>query len=119
VTELARSIGYSAGGRPTEKILKQLGLPQSDDTVLRNLKENARTRRIKAPRAVGIDDWSWLKGRRYGTVVVDLERRVVVDVLPDRSAAATPDWLSGHPEVEVVSRDQCGLYAQGAARGTP
>jgi transposase len=68
---------------------------------------------------VGIDDWSWLKGRRYGTVVVDLERRVVVDVLPERSADATADWLSRHPEVEVVSRDRCGLYAQGAARGAP
>ena len=58
------------------------------------------------------DDWSWLKGRRYGTVVVDLERRVVVDVLPERSADATADWLSRHPEVEVVSRGRCGLYAQ-------
>ena len=54
-----------------------------------------------------------MKGRTYGTIVVDLERRVVVDVLPERSADATADWLRRHPEVEVISRDRCGLYAQG------
>jgi len=117
VVELAILIGHSAGGRPAERILRQLGLPQSDDTVLRSLKANAGTSRTRSPTVVGIDDWSWLKGRRYGIIVVDLERRVVVDVLPERSAEATADWLSRHPEVEVVSRDRCGLYAQGAARG--
>jgi transposase len=119
VTELARLIGHAAGGRPAERILRQLGLPQSDDTVLRNVKRSASYRRDKPARVVGIDDWSWLKGRTYGTIVVDLERRVVVDVLPERSADATADWLRRHPEVEVISRDRCGLYAQGAARGAP
>ena len=55
MTELALLIGYSAGGRPAERILRQLGLPQSDDTVLRSLKANAGTPRIKPPRVVGID----------------------------------------------------------------
>ena len=53
----------------------------------------------------GIDDWSWRKGSSYGTIVVDLERREVVDVLADRSAASTAEWLREHPEVEgTVSR---------------
>ena len=68
---------------------------------------------------VGIDDWAWLKGRRYGTVIVDLEKRIVIDVLSERSADATAKWLSHHPAIEVVSRDRCGSYAQGAARGAP
>jgi transposase len=67
----------------------------------------------------GIDDWSWRKGCSYGTIVVDLERREVVDVLADRSAASTAEWLRGHPEVEVVSRDRAGLYADGACQGAP
>ncbi|MCB8884092.1 transposase [Acidisoma cellulosilytica] len=113
MTEPTRLIGYSVGGRPTERILGQLGLPQSDDTVLRSLKETISIRRIKSPRVVGIDDWSCLKGRRYGTVIVDLERRGVVDVLPEHSADATADWLSRRPEIGIVSRDRCGLYAHG------
>jgi len=70
-------------------------------------------------RVVGIDDWSWRKGSSYGTIIVDLERREVVDVLSDRSAEATAGWLSQHTKVEIVSRDRCGLYAEGARRGAP
>jgi transposase len=55
----------------------------------------------------------------YGTVIVDLERHQVVDLLADRSAASTAEWLRGHPEVEVVSRDRASLYADGARQGAP
>lgn len=51
--------------------------------------------------------------------MVDLERREVVDVLPDRSARTTGQWLGQHPGVEIVSRDRCGLYAEGARQGAP
>jgi transposase len=67
----------------------------------------------------GIDDWSWQQGRSYGTIIVDLERRQVVDVLQRRSAENTARWLRQHPEIDIVSRDRCGLYAQGASRGAP
>jgi hypothetical protein len=67
----------------------------------------------------GIDDWVWKKGMTYGTMIVDLERRQVVDVLADRSAASTAEWLRVHPEVEMVSRDRAGLYADGARQGAP
>jgi hypothetical protein len=100
--------------------MKRLGLPQSDDTILRQLKRHQAERGQATPvRVAGIDDWSWRKGCNYGTIVVDLERREVVDVLADRSAASTAEWLRGHPEVEVVSRDRAGLYAEGACQGAP
>ena len=51
--------------------------------------------------------------------MVDLERREVVDVLPGRSSEETANWLRQHPNVEVVSRDRCGLYAQGIRQGAP
>jgi Transposase len=51
--------------------------------------------------------------------MVDLERREVVDVVPDRSAAATGRWLGQHPGIEIVGRDRCGLYAEGARQGAP
>jgi len=67
----------------------------------------------------GIDDWAWRKGTNYGTIIVDLERRQVVDLLADRSAAAAASWFKDHPEVEVVSRDRAGLYADAARQGAP
>ncbi len=101
--------------------MTRLGMPMSDDTILRHLKRRTAAPESTQPvlRMVGIDDWSWLKGCRYGTLIVDLERREVVDVLPERSAESTAQWLSKHPEVEIVSRDRCGLYAGGARQGAP
>lgn len=55
----------------------------------------------------------------YGTVIVDLEQRQVVGLLADRSAVSTAEWLKGHPEIEIVSRDRAGLYADGARQGAP
>lgn len=114
-----RLLGHTAGGRPGERLVARLSLPVSDSTILRQLKRHAAARAPAAVRVLGIDDWSWRKGVRYGTAMVDLERRQVVDVLPDRSAAGTARWLEQHPEVEVISRDRCGLYAQGARQGAP
>jgi transposase len=70
-------------------------------------------------RIVGIDDWSWRKSWRYGTIIVDLERRKVVDILDDRSVVSVAQWLKRHLSIEVVSRDRCGLYAQAAREGAP
>jgi transposase len=120
VTELVRLLGHATGGKPAERLLARLGMPVSDDTVLRHLKRHVTTALPAAPvRVAGIDDWGWVKGSTYGTLIVDLERRKVVDVLPDRSANSTAAWFKRHPEVEIVSRDRCGLYAQGAKQGAP
>jgi hypothetical protein len=120
VADLARLFGHAAGGRPAERLMASLGLPQSDDTILRHLKRHGSARDEAATvRVVGIDDWAWQKGLRYGTIMVDLERHEVVDVLSDRSADATGRWLEQHPGIEIVSRDRCGLYAEGARQGAP
>jgi transposase len=66
-----------------------------------------------------VDDWAWNKGKSFGTILVDLERGVVVDLLPTRSADSLTAWLEQHPEVMVVSRDRQGSYADGARRGAP
>ncbi|MEI2687285.1 MAG: transposase [Cypionkella sp.] len=67
----------------------------------------------------GIDEWAWRKGTTYGTVIVDLERRAVVELLPDRANASVAKWFSDHPEVEYISRDRAGVYADGARQGAP
>jgi transposase len=68
---------------------------------------------------IGIDDWAWRKGHRYGTIIVDLERGCPIDVLEDRLAETVADWLQAHPTVEIVARDRADAYASGIRQGAP
>ena len=100
--------------------MQRLGMPVSDDTILRQLKRDTEvTHRNSEIRVVGIDDWSWRRATNYGTIMVDLERRSVVDILDDRSVESAAKWLRDRPSIEIVSRDRCGLYAQAAREGAP
>lgn len=120
MTAIVDLIGYSMGGRPAEHLMGRLGMPVSDDTILRQIKRRTSASSLDADiKVVGIDDWSWRRSTRYGTIMVDLERRTVVDVLDDRSVASAKAWLQARPSIEVVSRDRCGLYAQAAREGAP
>jgi hypothetical protein len=113
------AVGHALGGRGAERLMSRLGMPVSDDTILRRLKRTARQCTNPVTRVVGIDDWAQRKGQSYGTIFVDLERRCVVDLLPDRSAETVSDWLTAHPEVHTISRDRNGRYAQGARKAAP
>jgi transposase len=121
--EIVRLLGHSAGGRPSERLMRRLGMPISDTTILASLKQAAKVPSENcagaAVRVAGVDDWAWRKSSHYGTIIVDLERHQVVDVLADRSAATTASWFRQHPSVEVVSRDRAGLYAEAAREGAP
>jgi hypothetical protein len=68
---------------------------------------------------LGIDDWAWRKGHRYGTILCDLEQGKVIDLLPERSEKSTEAWMRRHPGTEIVSRDRASLYAEAATKAAP
>jgi transposase len=94
-------------------------MPVSGDTLLRMIRSSPVTV-SPPPRVIGVDDWAWRRGHHYGTIICDLERRCVVDLLPDRSADTLASWLEQHGgEVTIVSRDRSGAYADGIRAGAP
>jgi len=109
-------IGSSLGGEAGSRLAARLAMATSPDTLLRRVKQ-LESEPAAPPRVVGIDDWAWRKGQRYGTIVVDLERGDVIDLLPDRDAETVAAWLKAHPGVEVVSRDRSATYARAATEG--
>jgi transposase len=117
--EIIAAMGHALGGRPGERLMRKLGMPVSADTLIRQVKRTAYLTALPQVRVLGVDDWAWCKGQTFGTILVDLERRQVVDLLPTRSTDSLGEWLAQHPEVTTISRDRQGVYAEGARRVAP
>jgi len=98
---------------------RRLLFPVSKDTLLRSVRADIDGGEAVAPRVIGIDDWAWKKGHRYGTIICDLERHQVIDILPDRESGTVEAWLAERPGIKVVSRDRGGGYGSSVARALP
>jgi transposase len=71
------------------------------------------------PEVIGLDDWAWRKGQRYGTIIIDLAQGCPIDVLENRAAETVATWLQSHPDVKIVARDRAEAYAAGIRQGAP
>jgi transposase len=111
-------LGLTVGGQAGAEVGSKQGLSGSRDTILRLVRTTEPPVTV-SPKKVGVDDWAWKRGHRYGTLLCDLERALVIDLLPDRSEETVADWFAAHPSIELISRDGSAGYAVAALKGAP
>jgi transposase len=113
-----QSVGVITNGADAAQIASSFGVPTTAKTIIR------RVLQLPLPseglvRKVGIDEWAWKKGQCYGTILVDLEKRRIVQLLAERSVEMSRAWLCKHPEIDLVSRDRGKIFREGATDGAP
>lgn len=113
-----QAIGLATCGRLGARLASRLGITTSWMTIVRRVMA-LPTKPAEQVQCLGVDDFSFLRGRTFGTVLVDLDTHQVIDLLPDRQAETATTWMQAHPEITHVSRDRGSEYASAASRGAP
>src|SRR5258708_6218356 len=116
--QIVQILGLATGGRLGIRVTDRLGIETSRHTILRRIMA-LPTELAGEVSQIGIDDFSFRRGRKFGTIIVDLQTHKVLDVLADRTADTSAAWIAAHPEIELVSRDRGGDYAAAARKAAP
>lgn len=116
--KLQYQLGLIAGGKAGQRAATAADLRTCADTILRRVISTPETKQPGTPH-VGIDEWAWQRGHRYGTLIVNLETHRPLVLLPGRDQRTLTAWFRKYPEIQVVSRDRGGIYSTAAHEGAP
>lgn len=111
-------IGCATSGEGGARLAKRLGIITSPSTVLSRLMELPDPA-SSPPEEIGLDEWSFRRRKWFGTIIVDLQRHQILDLLPDRESATVARWLKVHPTIRLVSRDRSREFADAIREGAP
>lgn len=118
MTQQIEETGLALGGAAGARLMQKQGYCFSRDTLLRSLAK-LHLPAIGTLKQLGVDDFALAKGRRYGTILVDLDQQRPIALLKDREAETLAQWLKQHPSIEILSRDRSTIYRSGMNQGAP
>jgi transposase len=118
LTQKLSVIGLANGGASGARLSQVLGMAACRNTLLQ-LVRSIPLPLFVTPSILGVDDFCFRKGKTYGTVLIDLERRRPIALLKDAKAETLTEWLKAHPGVKIVSRDRSKTYESGIRLGAP
>ena len=73
LTDVFTLIGFALGGEADKRLVQGMGLTTSPDTLLRLIHANPELPFV-TPRVLGVDDWSFRRGRKFGTILLKLSK---------------------------------------------
>lgn len=115
--QLLHAIATELGGRPGSRFCRKIAVPAGRMRLLQLL--HAPSVPQRAPRILGVDEFAFRRGCTYGTILVDVEKRRPIDVLPDRTSETLASWLVNHPGVEIICRDRASSYTRAIKEAAP
>ncbi len=115
---LLERLALALGGQGGSRMAGHLPVAVSGTTLLRQV-HRLDVPDAEAVEVLGIDEFSFRRGRTFGAILIDMKTRKPVDVLPDHTSQTFAAWLREHPTVTLVCRDRGGAFADGAQRGRP
>ncbi len=105
------AVAFATNARTGGKLSTKLGMPMSHDFLLDAIK-NTNIEIRSNFQVIGVDDFAFRKGNRYGTIVYDHIEHKPIDLLADRSCDTLEKWLREHPGTKIVTRDRSKTYAK-------
>src|SRR5258708_15912648 len=107
------SVGLATCGKGGTRLAARLGMQTSRQTILRHIMDLPDPP-VGAILYLGIDDFSFRRGCRFGTILVNLEARRVVDLLPDPGPETPAAWIRQPPHLMIPRRDPPCAYSSAA-----
>jgi len=121
IIEIIKILGLSTSLEKVSSIVYKFGINISHDTILRALRKLPKDL-IKVDKAVtniGVDDFAFKKGKHYCTLICDLDKRKVLEILPSRNKEDLLEWLKKYPQIKLVSKDVSITYASAVKEALP
>ena len=118
--DLIAAIGLNTNCETGSLICRLMGISVSGDTIIRILLRKAeQLPEEKCSDVIGVDDWAYKKGNKYGTVICDGKTHNPITILEGRDGTELKKWLKKNKHVRTVTRDRASAYAAAISKIIP